>query len=46
MLCYVMATSSLSNENEHVSFDEAQNLEKWIVVMQLEYDDAIMKNGT
>jgi transposase InsO family protein len=43
--CYAMAASSLCDENEPVSFDEAQNSENWMAAMQSEYD-AIMKNGT
>ena len=43
--CYVMAASSLCDENEPVSFDEAQNSENWMAAMQSEYD-AIMKTGT
>ena len=43
--CYAMAASSLCDENELVSFDEAQNSGNWMAAMQSEYD-AIMKNGT
>ena len=43
--CYAMAASSLCDENEPVSFDEAQNSENWMAAMQSEYD-AIMKTGT
>ena len=37
--------SSMCDEEEPLSFDEAQNLETWLVAMQNEYD-SIMKNGT
>jgi hypothetical protein len=40
-----MAASSLSDENEPVSFDKAQDSENWMTAMQSEYD-VIMKNGT
>ena len=41
-----MAVSSLCDEEEPLSFDEAQNSENWLAAaMQNEYD-AIMKNGT
>ena len=40
-----MATSSLCDENETVSFDEAHNSENWMAAMQFKYD-AIMKIGT
>ena len=40
-----MAESSLCDENEPVSLDEAQNSENWIAAMQLVYD-VIMKIGT
>ena len=43
--CYAMAASSLCDENEPVSFDEAQNSKNWMAAMQSEYD-AIMKTGT
>ena len=43
--CYVMAASSLCDENEPVSFDEAQNSESWMAAMQSEYD-TIMKTDT
>ena len=43
--CYALAVSSLCDEEEPLSFDEAQNSENWLVAMQNEYD-AIMKNGT
>ena len=31
--CYVLVVASLCDEEEHVSFDEAQNLENWMVAM-------------
>ena len=43
--CYALAVSSLCDEEEPLSFDEAKNSENWLVAMQNEYD-AIMKNGT
>ena len=43
--CYVMAASSICDEKELVSFNEAQNSENWMATMQSEYD-AIIKNGT
>ena len=43
--CYALAVSSLCDEEEPLSFDEAQNSENWLAAMQNEYD-AIMKNGT
>ena len=43
--CYALAVSSLCNEEELVTFNEAQNSENWLAAMQIEYD-AIMKNDT
>ena len=43
--CYAMAASSLCDENEPVSFDEAQNSENWMAAIQSKYD-VIMKTGT
>ena len=43
--CYAFTLSSLCDESEPVTFDEAQNLENWMDAMQSEYD-AIMQNGT
>ena len=43
--CYALAVSSLCDEDEPVTFDEAQNSENWWAAMQSEFD-AIMKNGT
>ena len=43
--CYALALSSMCDEEEPLSFDEAQNSENWLAAMQSEYD-AIMKNGT
>ena len=43
--CYVLAVSSLCDEDEPVTFDEAQNSENWWAAMQSKFD-AIMKNGT
>ena len=40
-----MVVSSLCDENELVTFDEAQNSKNWMAAMQSEFD-AIMKNGT
>ena len=42
--CYALAISSLCNENELVTYEEAQSLDFWMAVMQSEYD-AIIKNG-
>ena len=43
--CYALAVSSLCDENEPVTFHEAQNSKNWMVAMRIEYD-AIVKNGT
>ena len=43
--CYALAVSSLCDEEEPVTFNQAQNSENWLAAMQIEYD-AIMKNGT
>ena len=43
--CYALVVSNMCDEEEPVSYNEAQNFEKWMTVMQCEYD-AIMKNGT
>ena len=40
-----MVASSLCDENEPVSFDEAQNSENWMAAIQSKYD-VIMKTGT
>ena len=40
-----MDAFSLCDENEPIYFDEAQNSQNWMVVMQSEYD-AIMKTST
>ena len=40
-----LVVSSLCDEDEPVTFDEAQNSKNWLVAMQSEFD-AIMKNGT
>ena len=42
--CYALAVSSLCDEEEPLSFDEAQNLENWLATMQSIYD-VIMKDG-
>ena len=43
--CYALAVASLCDEEEPVSFDEAQNSKNWMAAMQSEFD-AILKNGT
>ena len=43
--CYALAVSNMCDEEEPVSYNEAQNSENWMTAMQCEYD-AIMKNGT
>ena len=43
--CYALAVSNMCDEEEPVSYNEAQNFENWMTAMQCEYD-AIMKNGT
>ena len=43
--CYDLVVSSLYDEQEPLSFNEAQNSKNWLATMQSEYD-AIMKNGT
>ena len=43
--CYALAVSSLCDEDEPVTFDEAHNLENWWAAMQSKFD-AVMKNGT
>ena len=42
---YALAISNMCDEEEPVSFNEAQNSKNWMAAMQCEYD-AIMKNGT
>ena len=43
--CYALVVSSLCDEEEPVTFNQAQNSQNWLAAMQIEYD-AIMKNGT
>ena len=42
--CYVLVVSGLCDEDEPVTFDEAQNSKNWWAAMQSKFD-AIMKNG-
>ena len=47
---YAFSASSMCNEEDPISFDEAHSSENWMAAMQMatmqiEYD-AIMKNGT
>ena len=43
--CYALTVSSICDEEEPVTFNEAQNLENWMAAMQVEYD-AIVNNET
>ena len=43
--CYALAVSSLCDESEPVTYEEAQSLDFWMAAMQSKYD-AIIKNGT
>ena len=36
--CYALAVSSMCDEEEPLSFDEAQNSENWLTAMHSEYD--------
>ena len=43
--CYALAVLSMCDEEEPVTFNEAENSENWMAAMQSEFD-AIVKNGT
>ena len=43
--CYALAVSSMCDEEELVTFNEAQSSKNWMVAMQAKYD-AIVKNET
>ena len=43
--CYALAVSSMCDEEELVTFNEAEKSENWMAAMQSEFD-AIVKNGT
>ena len=43
--CYALAVSSMCDEEEPVTFNEAENSKNWMAAMQSEFD-AIVKNGT
>ena len=43
--CYALAVSSLCDENEPVTFDEAQSSKNWMAAMKSEYD-ARIENDT
>ena len=36
--CYALAVSSLCNESEPITCEEAQSLDSWMVAMQSKYD--------
>ncbi len=44
--CYALAVSSMCDEEELVTFDEAQNSENWMAAMQAEYDISKKAIGT
>ena len=44
-VCYAFVVANMCNEEEPVSFEEAQNSENWVAAMQTEYD-AIVKKDT
>ena len=43
--CYALSVSSMCDEEEPVTFNEAQNSKNWMATMQAEYD-AIVNNET
>ena len=42
--CYEFATFNTYDEEEFVSFDEAQNLESWMAIIKIEYDPIVRKD--